>query len=191
MSENLKTSRYRNGGSVTYVVGDSDWVALTIGAWSYFDHNEAYNTLYGKLYNWYTTQGDTLCPSGWHIPSDEEWTILTNFLGGESMAGGKLKEVGNTNWLTPNTNATNESGFTALGAGSRTKEGDFLFQYPILYYTGYWSSTESSYSSSTQGILPYSQAYSISLYSDSGRSFKQNNGMKKTVGLSIRCIKNI
>jgi uncharacterized protein (TIGR02145 family) len=191
MSENLKTSRYRNGGSVTYVVGDSDWVALTIGAWSYFDHNEAYNTLYGKLYNWYTTQGDTLCPSGWHIPSDEEWTILTNFLGGESMAGGKLKEVGNTNWLTPNTNATNESGFTALGAGNRTKEGDFLVQFPILYYTGYWSSTESSYSSSTQGILPYSQAYSISLYSDSGRSFKQNNGMKKTVGLSIRCIKNI
>jgi hypothetical protein len=82
MSENLKTSRYRNGGSIPYVVGNTEWQALNTGAWSYYNHDETNDTVYGKLYNWYTSQGDTLCPTGWHVPSDGEWTILTTYLGG-------------------------------------------------------------------------------------------------------------
>ena len=82
MSENLKTSRYRNGGSIPYVLGNTEWQSLTSGAWSYYNHDEANNVIYGKLYNWYTTQGDTLCPTGWHVPSDAEWTTLTTYLGG-------------------------------------------------------------------------------------------------------------
>jgi hypothetical protein len=78
MSENLKTTRYRLGGPIPYVVGNSDWQALTTGAWSYYNHDEANNAIYGKLYNWFTTQGDTLCPTGWHVPTDAEWTTLTN-----------------------------------------------------------------------------------------------------------------
>ena len=117
MSENLKTSRYRNGGSIPYVVGNSDWQALTTGAWSNYNHDAANDPIYGKLYNWYTTLGDTLCPAGWGVPTDDEWTTLTTYLGGESVAGGKMKSVGTAYWNDPNTGATNESGFSVLPGG--------------------------------------------------------------------------
>jgi uncharacterized protein (TIGR02145 family) len=123
MSENLKTSRYRNGGSIPYVVGNTEWQALTTGAWSYYNHDEANNAVYGKLYNWYTVKGDTLCPSGWHVPTDAEWTTLTTFLG--SDAGGKMKETGTTLWKSPNTGADNSSGFSARPGGYRYSDGSF------------------------------------------------------------------
>ena len=127
MSENLKTSRYRNGGSIPYVVGNSDWQALTTGAWSNYNHDAANDPIYGKLYNWYTTLGDTLCPAGWGVPTDDEWTTLTTYLGGESVAGGKMKSVGTTYWNDPNTGATNESGFSVLPGGYRGTDGSFRY----------------------------------------------------------------
>ena len=79
MSENLKTSRYRNGGYIPYVLGNDSWRWQTIGAWSYYNHNEANNSIFGKLYNWYTTQGDTLCPIGWGVPTSAEWLTLITY----------------------------------------------------------------------------------------------------------------
>jgi uncharacterized protein (TIGR02145 family) len=140
MSENLKTSRYRNGGSIPYVVGNSDWQALTTGAWSNYNHDAANDPIYGKLYNWYTTLGDTLCPTGWGVPTDAEWTILTTYLGGESVAGGKMKSVGTAYWNDPNTGATNESGFSVLPGGYRSNDGSFV---SIRNYAFFWSATES------------------------------------------------
>jgi len=139
MSENLKTSRYRNGGSIPYVLGNTDWQALTTGAWSYYNHDAANDPIYGKLYNWYTTLGDTLCPTGWGVPTDAEWTILTTYLGGESVAGGKMKSVGTTYWNDPNTGATNESGFSVLPGGCRSSNGSF---FDIRNYAFFWSATE-------------------------------------------------
>ncbi len=140
MSENLKTSRYRNGGSIPYVVGNADWQALTTGAWSNYGHDAANDPIYGKLYNWYTTLGDTLCPAGWGVPTDAEWTTLTTYLGGESVAGGKMKSIGTAYWNSPNTGATNESGFSVLPGGCRSNDGSFN---DIRLYAFFWSATES------------------------------------------------
>src|SRR5690554_4182629 len=92
---------------------------------------------YGVLYNW--TAAMNACPDGWHLPSDAEWTELTDYLGGESVAGGKLKETGTTHWASPNTGATNETGFTALPGGYRNNTGTF---HGIGYYGYWWSATE-------------------------------------------------
>jgi uncharacterized protein (TIGR02145 family) len=93
---------------------------------------------YGVLYNW--TAAVNSCPAGWHLPSDAEWTELTDYLGGRSVAGGKLKETGTTHWLSPNTGATNETGFTALSGGYRNYVGTFN---DIGSYGYWWSATES------------------------------------------------
>jgi len=90
------------------------------------------------LYNWYTVQTGKLCPSGWRVPTDADWTVLTDYLGGAGMAGGKLKETGTTHWLSPNTGATNETGFGALPGGMRDDAGDFS---GLGTYGFYWSST--------------------------------------------------
>jgi uncharacterized protein (TIGR02145 family) len=139
MSENLKTSRYRNGGSIPYVLGNAAWAALTTGAWSNYVHDAANDPIYGKLYNWYTTLGDTLCPTGWGVPTDAEWTILTTYLGGESVAGGKMKSIGTAYWSSPNTGATNESGFSVLPGGYRNSDGSF---YDVRGSAFFWSATE-------------------------------------------------
>ena len=109
--------------------------------WAY-DGNESNVATYGRLYTWYAvTDSRNVCPTGWHVPTDAEWTTLTTFLGGENVAGGKLKETGTTHWTTPNTGATNETGFTALPSGYRYIDGTFL----TIFSMGiWWSSTEAS-----------------------------------------------
>ena len=181
MSENLKTSRYRNGGSIPYVVGNSDWQALTTGAWSYYDHDAANDPIYGKLYNWYTTLGDTLCPTGWGVPTDAEWTTLTTYLGGESVAGGKMKSIGTAYWASPNTGATNESGFSVLPGGYRSSDGSFG---NIRYGAFFWSATEyASY-----------YAWFRYLYGNNGNVNRSSYGVnyydRKSVGASVRCLRD-
>ena len=178
MSENLKTSRYRNGGSIPYVVGNTDWQADTTGAWSYYDHDEGNNVVYGKLYNWYSTKGDTLCPVGWHVPSDSEWTVLTDYLGGESVAGGKMKSVGTAFWNDPNTGATNVSGFSALPSGIRYRSGEFERQ---RWYVSFWSISEIDTSNSKIREL-----LSTSERSNRGNPYPIN----KPMGMVIRCLKD-
>ncbi len=116
-----------------------------------------------------------ICPNGWHLPTDIEWTILSDLLGGEDVAGGKMKETGTTHWYTPNTGATNSSGFNALPGGSRTNGGSF---YNLGYHGYWWSSTEYSESNAWSRYLDYDN-------DQVGRSF--NN---KAYGRSVRCLKN-
>jgi uncharacterized protein (TIGR02145 family) len=181
MSENLKTSRYRNGGSIPYVVGNSDWQALTTGAWSYYDHDASNNAVYGKLYNWYSTQGDTLCPTGWGVPTDTAWTTLTTYLGGESVAGGKMKSTGTDYWNDPNTGATNESGFSALPGGYRYHVGSFN---NIRYSAFFWSATEDY----------FNYAWFRSLDGSNGSVYRTSYGrggdIYKSSGASVRCLKD-
>jgi uncharacterized protein (TIGR02145 family) len=137
MAENLKTTRYSNGTSIPLVTDNSAWGNLTTPGYCWYNNDEAtYKNTYGALYNWYTINTGNLCPTGWHVPTDAEWTTLTTYLGGESVAGGKLKETGTAHWTSPNIGATNESGFTALPGGDRIYDGTF---YTIGSYGWWWS----------------------------------------------------
>ncbi len=107
MAENLKTTKYKDGSEIPNITNNGD-----------YDNNPANSETYGRLYNWYTVDDDKgVCPEGWHVPDDAEYTVLTDYLGGESVAGGKMKETGTEHWNSPNTGATNESGFTGLPRG--------------------------------------------------------------------------
>jgi len=176
IQENLKTTHYNNGEIIPNVTGNTEWEALTSGAYCWYDNDEAtYKNTYGALYNWYTTiDVRNLCPAGWHVPTDAEWTTLTDYLGGESVAGGKLKETGTDHWTSPNTGATNETDFTALPGGSRDIDGIF---YSIGNFGILWSTTEVSASYVWRQIMYYNTSSFIS---------DENN---KKDGFSVRCIK--
>jgi uncharacterized protein (TIGR02145 family) len=121
MAENLRTNKYRDGSAIPIVTNNTEWAALSSGAYCIYVNNETeIPATYGRLYNWYAVADiRNIASRGWHVPTDAEWLTLITFLGGESVAGGKLKETGITHWGSPNTNATNESGFTALPGGYR------------------------------------------------------------------------
>jgi uncharacterized protein (TIGR02145 family) len=175
MVENLKTTKYSNGDSIGTTKLDIYNESTPKYQWAY-DDDESKVATYGRLYTWYAvTDSRYLCPSGWHIPSNDDWTTLTTFLGGEDIAGGKLKETGTTHWLIPNTGATNESNFTALPGGYRYYAGIFGY----LGNRGFWwSSTEDS----------MSRGYFRTMSSLFG--FVSGDGTNKQFGFSVRCIKD-
>jgi uncharacterized protein (TIGR02145 family) len=181
MAENLKVTKYNDGATILNITDNSQWTNLTTGAWAYYDNDAANNAKYGKLYNWYavspTTNGNkNVCPTGWHIPTDAEWTILTDYLGGESLAGGKLKKVGTANWISPNTDATNTSLFTGLPGGLRLDGGDF----DGIGNFGLW------WSSSMEENTKY--AWNRSLSNSNGDANRDNDS--KESGLSVRCLRD-
>jgi uncharacterized protein (TIGR02145 family) len=180
MAENLKTAKYNDGTMIPNVTDDAQWSNLTSGAWCYYDNNASNNSKYGKLYNWYavskTTNGNkNVCPTGWHVPTDSEWTALTDYLGGVSVAGGKMKDVGTTNWINPNTDATNVSLFTGLPGGLRNLNG---YYYGIGNAGRWWSSSE-SYTAS---------AWLRALSDDIGDADRGSSD--KRDGLSVRCLRD-
>jgi len=176
MAENLKTTKYSNGEDIAYVTGDAEWLALTTGAYCWYNNDEgAYKDTYGALYNWYTTVDvRNVCPSGWHVSTDAEWVTLMNFLGSSNVAGGKLKEFGTTHWNSPNTYATNESNFTALPGGYRYPGG--IFDY--VGYKGFWWSSTAAGADAWFWFMQY----------DSSILYK--NYIDNNYGFSVRCIKN-
>jgi uncharacterized protein (TIGR02145 family) len=145
MAENLKTTKYSDGTTIPIVTANTLWSSLSTPYYCWYGLNEAsYKASYGALYNWYTVNKGNLCPTGWHVPSDTEWTTLITYLGGPSVAGGKLKETETNHWQSPNAEATNKSGFSALPGG-----GFFRILHPDSYFFGYigrngywWSCTE-------------------------------------------------
>jgi uncharacterized protein (TIGR02145 family) len=172
MKKNLDVCKYRNGDIIPQVQDPSQWANLTTGAWCYYQNSTANGTVYGKLYNWYAVNDPRgLAPQGWHVPSETEWSNLVTILGGTSVAGGKMKDTGTTYWLSPNTGATNISGFTGLPGG-------YFFgpttipDYPVNY--GYWwSSTPSKF---------------ITLGYDQESIFI--GVLNFTLGFSVRCLKD-
>ena len=127
MGENLDVCTYRNGDRIPECTDPVEWANLTTGAWCYYNNDPSTGEIYGKLYNCYAVNDPRgLAPAGWHIPTDEEWTTLTDYLGGSDVAGGKLKETGTSHWSSPNTGATNDYGFTALPGGYNPGDGSFI-----------------------------------------------------------------
>jgi uncharacterized protein (TIGR02145 family) len=175
MAENLKTTFYNDGEPIAIITDDFAWDSGTIGAFCYYENEYSYQYLYGVLYNWYAVKTGKLCPDGWHVPTNPEWTILTDSLGGESVTGGKVKETGVIHWESPNTGATNESGFTALPGGYRHYNGGF---YSMGSDGMWWSATESPGNFSYYRYL-FSGAQNMRSYDGSQRN-----------GYSVRCLKD-
>ncbi|MCX6226599.1 MAG: fibrobacter succinogenes major paralogous domain-containing protein [Bacteroidia bacterium] len=136
MAENLKTTKYSDGTAILNVTDNTQWSTLNTAAYCWYNNDSNYKAVYGALYNFYAVSDiiRNLCPKGWIVPGDDDWSNLTTFLGTEEFAGGKMKETGTTHWLTPNTGATNESGFTGLPGGERRNDGPFA----DMGSTGYW-----------------------------------------------------
>ncbi|TAL80439.1 MAG: hypothetical protein EPN88_01255 [Bacteroidetes bacterium] len=177
IAENLKTTKYNDGTPVSLITDITAWAGNTTGAYCWYNNDEATNkNIYGALYNWYAVNTAKLCPIGWHVSSDDEWTTLTTFLGGESVAGSKLKETGTAHWVYPNTDATNETGFTALPGNYRDQNGSF---YDLPGNFGlWWTSTE----------FPALNAYYRWMTRSNGTVTRDNLGKK--YGFSVRCIKD-
>jgi uncharacterized protein (TIGR02145 family) len=178
MKENLKTTKYSNGDSIhttTPATLDITNEPSPEYQWAY-DGNESNVEIYGRLYTWYAATDDrNICPTGWHVPTDADWLKLTTYLVSEYVAGGKLKETGISHWKSPNTGATNESGFTALPGGYRYGNGTF---YDIGGTGNWWSSTEVS----------TNNAWCYTMYNNL-RNVNKHYG-KKTNDLSIRCVRD-
>jgi uncharacterized protein (TIGR02145 family) len=170
MAENLKTTKYNDGSSIPLLLV-TEAQSMPCYYW-YNDDPNTYRNTYGALYNWYAVITDRLCPIGWHVPSDDDWTKLIDFLGGEGITGDKLKEIGTTHWLNTNT-SSNESGFTGLPGGWR---GGGMGEQGF-----WWSSTENDIDNAFYLSLMYNiTSTNVTNY------FPKNSG-----GFSVRCVKNI
>jgi uncharacterized protein (TIGR02145 family) len=191
--ENLRVTKYSDGttipldnsGGTTGNGSGQTWGYRTTGVRTIYAHSQRKLATYGYLYNWYAAKGiatagstsfKRICPTGWHVPTDKEFTTLTTFLGGNNIAGGKMKSTGTTLWRTPNTGATNESGFSGLPGGNRSDVGRF---YDLGLGGVWWSSSESN---------DYSAWY-LFLYSYNGYVYRNYNSGKGD-GLSVRCLRD-
>jgi len=175
--ENLKATHYRNGDPVPNVTDGEEWAGLFTGAYCDYINDPANVATYGRLYNWFAViDSRNIAPNGWHVPTDAEWQTLVDYLGGDAVAGGKLKEAGTMHWNSPNTGATNESGFTAFPGGYRGFDGDYGNMGNFGYF---WSSTESY-----DGYVWYRYLYY--LHSRAGHT---SNASERD-GLSIRCVRD-
>lgn len=179
-AENLRTSHYKDNTPIPLVIENTEWNNLSTGAYSWYNNDSATHEIpYGKLYNWYAVNSGKLCPAGWHVPVESEWLELANNLGGTGVAGGKLKSTGTIEegtglWEAPNTDATNETGFTGHPGGRRYANGSF--EQKEIRGT-WWSSLDVpgsaffwSLGNNTGGLNGASQSF--------------NNGM------SVRCVKD-
>lgn len=187
MTENLKVTRFNNGDSIPHITDPDLWAGSNSGAYSIYENDTSSVSIYGLLYNWYAVRDDRkIAPAGWHVPTDEEWKELEIYLGmSEEEAdnvywrgtdeGGKLKETGTDHWISPNTGATNESGFTALPAGIRDDDG--IFRY-VGYYVWFWTSYKDN-EGKIWGRYLYNQAAGI-----------VRDSYLPNYGYSVRCLKN-
>lgn len=175
MEKNLDVTNYRNGDIIPYVSDPIIWASLTTGAWCYYNNDPSNE--YGKIYNWYAVNDSRgLAPSGWHVPSHTEWTALVTYLGGGgTLSAGKMKTPGTNRWTTPNSNATNSSGFSGLPGGYRNFNGQFGGVGNLGFW---WTSSESP---------PFYAWYYYLTYDNSPIGWVNNS---KLYGCSVRCIKD-
>jgi len=173
---NLRTTHFSDQTEIPNVTDGIAWINLNSPSWCHYDNNEANSTVYGKLYNWYVAADSrNVCPSGWHVPTHLDWQELISNLGGYTVAGGALKTV--TGWLSPNTGATNSSGFSGLPAGNRSSYDNGAF-FSQGFYSFFWSNL--NYTESDGYVVPLLYASSMAL----------NTTESKTRGGSIRCLKD-
>jgi uncharacterized protein (TIGR02145 family) len=175
MNKNLDVTTYRNGDPIPQVTDSAQWVNLTTGAWCYYNNDPANGAIYGKLYNWYAVNDPRgLGPVGWHVPSDAEFSTLVNYLGGESVAGGAMKSI--NLWNSPNTGATNSSGFAGLPGGIRADGAVFGL---VGDYGIWWTITDVGFDNHSRLFLLVNEVNNSDF-----------NNLPKEFGFSIRCVKD-
>lgn len=176
MGENLRTTKLNNGKAIPLVTDDSKWKLLKTPAYCWYENDERNKDSYGALYNGYTVMTGQICPKGWHVPTDDEWAALAEFLGDKNTAGDKLKESGTAHWKNIFSKATNDFDFTALPGGLRYHSGAF----PLFgdSYAVWWSATR--YAPTEAGML--------GLHDNSSRLWNGNDDLGS--GHSIRCLKD-
>jgi len=171
LKQNLKTTKYRNGDAIPTGLSDAAWSTTTIGAYSIYDNLVANDSIYGKLYNWYAVSDPRgLCPTGWHVPDNSEWTTLRNYLGGAYVAGEAMKSI---TW-----GGTNSSNFTSLPAGYKDYDG--IPYHGLGTYTVYWSSTSAWWT--------FTEAHTWNLYDGLSSFVDGSNDFH--FGSSVRCLKD-
>jgi uncharacterized protein (TIGR02145 family) len=147
MAENLKTTKFNDSVAIPQIADGDTWKNTTASGYCFYDNNAIWGKMYGVFYNWYAVDASNphkLAPKGWHVATDPDWVALETFLGGWNVAGGKMKETGTSHWKSPNTGATNESGFNALPAGKRTEWTDLVNNVYLpaafldMEYAGWW-----------------------------------------------------
>ena len=176
MAENLNVSHYKNGDPIPQVEDKEEWTNLKTGAWCYYENSSKHGIIYGKLYNWYAINDSRgLSPEGWNIPSNVDWQQMIDYLGGEGVAGGKMKEKGTAHWISPNEGANNISGFNGLPGGARHSNGTCVYKGETGYF---WSSSEAGNNKANYYIL----------WNDD-KNISQGK-FNFEFGFSIRCIKN-
>jgi uncharacterized protein (TIGR02145 family) len=174
MKENLKTIRYSNGDPIPNISDNTQWQSLSDGAFCYYENNVSSAQTYGLLYNWYAVSDSrNVCPEGWHVPTTTDWNKLVNFLGGEEVAADKLKEKGTAHWVSPNSGATDEYGFTALPGGFRVDTFS-----PPGYYAIWWSATP----------IDQDDAWIFTLIVNNNKTFIEKQ--YKMSGHAVRCVKD-
>lgn len=174
-TKNLDVGRYRNGDPIPEITEPSVWDTISTGAWCHYVNTTVNGTVYGKLYNWKAvTDPRGLAPTGWRIPTEGEWKAMTAYLGGDSIAGGKLKAPGITYWQIPNTGADNSSGFNALPGGYRNFDGVFNLKGT---FAAWWTSTE------------YDANFSFTFYVTYDSALVSRFVSNKKNGMSVRCVK--
>ena len=188
MAENLKVTHYRNGDVIHHETDNRKWGYLTTGAYGYYNNNSSNAAVYGALYNWYAVNDSrNIAPAGWHVPTDKDWKQLEINLGMSQAEadvkgtrgtneGGKLKEAGTSHWYSPNTGATNESGFCARPGGYRFDYNNYFADKGFEAY--FWSATEINSSLACSRQLYYTHA-------SVNRTYKY-----KFFGFSIRLVRN-
>jgi len=175
MVENLKVTKFNDGTDIPNVTDDNTWNNLITPAYCWYDNDEAlYKNAYGALYNWYTVNTSTLCPSGWHVPTKAEWETLISYLGGPFLACNPLKEAGSSHWLGTNY-GTNSTGFTALPGGYRSHQWGFE---SVGSNAHWWTSTE----------FDNDDAWAKSM--DANLSDVIDGIYNKEDGFSVRCLKD-
>jgi len=179
MAENLKVIKLNDGTEIPHVTEMAKWTRVTDPAYCWYDNDEANKNTYGALYNWLAVNTGKLCPAGWRVPDNSDWDALTNYLGGSDTAGGKLKTQGTSLWNSPNTGATDETGFSAIPGGYRYGQywgrGTY-FEKGLNSY--FWSASECT---ATHAWSRTIHAHNTKVY----RSF-----FTKNKGFSVRCIKD-
>ena len=182
MSENLKTANYRNGDPIPTGLDNATWNSTYVGAYAIYNNDNANDVIYGKLYNWFAVSDPRhICPTSWHEPTVDEWVTLINYLGGEAVAGDKMKSTGTQYWPSPNAEATNESGFSGLPGGYRPCDLSFPTFYQLGTNCTWWTS------SLLQNNGGAAQSRTIN-----GGSISQviGNNFLKQNGFSVRCLKD-
>ena len=180
MAENLRTTIYNDSTAIPHVPGNAEWSALTTGAYCVFQNNTDPNFIatYGNLYNFFAVSSGKLAPPGWHVSTDNDWNTLVNYLGGNLVAGKKMKEVGTTHWVSYSIPATNESGFTGLPGSNRAASG--TFPAGVGSNAEFWTST------------PYtlSPGWAYSWYLNYGLDEASRISLSEERGFSVRLVKD-